>query len=181
MRSDEELALALRAGDDDAFSTLYERYKRALYVLGVRMLGRQEAARDLVQDVFLKVYEKRRELNQPASFRSWLLTIGRNHCISCLRRERRSVQADDALLERIAVEDPRPGIEDQEDAEWIRDALARLSPEHREVMILREYQDLSYREIAQIIGTTEGTVKSRIFKARRALYEILKPVAAGRS
>ena len=85
MRSDEELADAFRSGDDGAFSILYERYRRPLYVFGVRMLGSAEAAGDLVQDTFLGIYERRQELQSLRNFRGWLFTVGRNRCLTLLR------------------------------------------------------------------------------------------------
>jgi RNA polymerase sigma-70 factor, ECF subfamily len=180
MIADEELAEAFRAGDDRAFSTLYERYRRALYTFGLRMLGDPEAARDLVQEAFLRVYEKRRQLNHPGSFRGWLFTIGRNRCISHLRQNRSQAPLDTVPEEAFAIEISSAGMEAEEDVQLIRLALSRIKEEFREVLILREYQDLSYKEIAEITESTEGAVKSRLFKARRALHEILKPSLAGR-
>jgi RNA polymerase sigma-70 factor (ECF subfamily) len=180
MRTDADLAGAFKDGDDRAFSILYDRYKRSLYVFALKMLGDADAASDLVQDVFLRVYERRRQLNRPESFRSWLFAIGRNRCLSHLRQNRGRIPLDEAPEEAIAVEAPPDGMEAEEDLRLIRRALAGLRVEYREVLVLREYQDLSYREIAEITETTESAVKSKIFKARRALHEMLKPAFAGR-
>jgi RNA polymerase sigma-70 factor, ECF subfamily len=169
-RTDADLAAAFRDGDDSAYSTLYERHKRALYVFALKMLGERDAARDLVQDVFLRIYERRRQLEHPASFRSWLFTIGRNQCLSLLRQHRSQTSLEEAPEEALARELPVDAREADEDARSVRRALARLKVEYREILVLREYEDLSYREIAEITGSTESAVKSKLFKARRALH-----------
>jgi RNA polymerase sigma-70 factor (ECF subfamily) len=179
MRTDADLAEAFRDGDDRAYSVLYERYKHALYAFSLKMLGEADAASDLVQDVFLTIYERRRQLNHPESFRSWLFAIGRNRCLSRLRQDRGTTSLDEAPEEAIAVEAPSDGLEAEEEVRLVRVALAQLKIEYREVLVLREYQDLSYREIAEITETTESAVKSKLFKARRALHEMLKPAFAG--
>lgn len=180
MRTDAELATAFRKGDDRAFTLLYERHKRALYAFALRMLGEGDAARDVVQDVFLRVFERRWQLNNPESFRSWLFAIGRNRCVSYLRESRKRSSLDEVSEDALAVA-PDPGdLEAEEDVLSIRRAITRLKIEYREVVILREYQDLSYREIAEITESTESAVKSRLFKARRALHEALRPAFAGR-
>ena len=109
-----------------------------------------------------------------------MFAIGRNRCLSHLRQNRGHIPLDEAPDEMIAAETPADGMEAEEDLALIRRALAGLRVEYREVLVLREYQDLSYREIAEITESTESAVKSRIFKARRALHETLKPAFAGR-
>jgi len=180
MRTDADLAGAFKDGDDRAFAILYDRYKRSLYVFALKMLSEADAANDIVQDVFLRVYEKRQQLDYPERFRSWVFAIARNRCLSHLRQSRKRVPLDEAPDEAITVAASADGIEAEEDLRLIRRALAELKIEYREVLILREYQDLSYREIAEITETTESAVKSKIFKARRALHETLKPAFAGR-
>ncbi len=175
MRTDAELAAAFRSGDERAFSLLYERYKRALYVFALKLLGEVDAARELVQDVFVTIYEKREQLQCPESFRSWLFTVGRNRCLSVLRERRGRTPLEEAPDEAIAISAADDGREAAEDVRLIRGALVRLRIEYREVLVLREYQNLSYREIAEITGSTEGAVKSKLFKARRALHDSLKP------
>jgi RNA polymerase sigma-70 factor, ECF subfamily len=175
MRSDEELADAFRNGDDGAFSTLYERYRRPLYVFGVRMLGSAEAAGDLVQDTFLGIYERRRELQSLRNFRGWLFTVGRNRCLTLLRQQKtRGRLGADADREPRA-DGPAATIESEEESRLVRRTLAEMQPEYREVLVLREYQGLSYREIAGITGATESAVKARLFRARQALAGMLRP------
>ncbi len=180
MRSDGELAAAFREGDDRAFALLYERHKRTLYAFAARMLGNGDAARDIVQDAFVKVFERRRQLNNPGSFRSWLFAIGRNQCVSYLRENRKRSPLDEVSDDAIAIAPEASARDAEEDVRLIRRAIIRLKIEYRDVLILREYQDLSYREIAEITESTESAVKSKLFKARRALHEALKPAFAGR-
>ncbi|MDM7915921.1 MAG: RNA polymerase sigma factor [Candidatus Eisenbacteria bacterium] len=181
MRTDAELASAFRDGDDRAFAILYDRYKGPLFVFACKMLGNEERARDLVQDVFLSLYEKRLQLARPESFRSWLFASGRNRCLSQLRRTDTDSPLDDGCF---AVPIPASMLPDArleagEEMRRLRHALARLRPEYREVLVLREYEDMSYQEIARITETAESVVRSRLFKARKALHDALVSTAPG--
>jgi len=178
MRTDAELAEAFRDGDDRAFAILFDRYRRPLYLFALKMLGEADAARDLVQDVFLRIWERRGQLNRPESFRSWLFAVARNRCLSHLRQSRGQVALDEAPESALAVEPGPDTREVEQDVALLRRALARLTVEHREVLVLREYQELSYREIAAITEATESAVKSRLFKARQALHETLRRASA---
>jgi len=180
MTSDCDLAVALRRGDERAFASLFERYRRPLYAFGLRMLGESHAARDLVQDVFLRVWERRDQLDRPESFRSWLFAIARNRCLSDFRRSRPSIALEDAPQDALAVAANDGGPERDQDLALLRRALARLKVDYREVLILREYQELTYAEIAVATDSTQSAVKSRLFKARRALHETLKPASSQR-
>ena len=181
MRTDADLAGAFRGGDDQAFAILYERYKRAIYVFGRRMLGEPDAARDLVQDVFLRACEQRGQLHRPERFRSWIFAIARNRCLTLLRAERGRIPFEEAPAAAIAVAAPADRREGEEDALLVRRALMAMRVEDREVLLLREYLDMSYREISEVTGWTESAVKSRLFKARRALHGALRSAFAGRS
>jgi RNA polymerase sigma-70 factor (ECF subfamily) len=175
MSSDEELANAFRSGDDGAFSTLYERYRRPLYVFGVRMLGSAEAASDLVQDTFLGIYERRHELQSLRSFRGWLFTVGRNRCLTLLRQQKTRGRLGTGTDPEPQSEGPAALLERAEETRLVQRTLAELPPEQREFLVLREYQELSYREIAEITGASESAVKARLFRARQALAGMLRP------
>jgi RNA polymerase sigma-70 factor (ECF subfamily) len=180
MTSDHELASALRDGDERAFAILFERYRRPLYAFALRMLGQSHAARDLVQDVFLRVWEHRGQLDRPESFRSWLFAIARNRCLSALRRERAAVPLEETPEEALAVPATDDRLERDQELELIRRALAGMKVDYREVLILREYQEMSYVEIATVTESTLSAVKSRLFKARQALHETLKSASSQR-
>jgi RNA polymerase sigma-70 factor, ECF subfamily len=179
MRSDEELADAFRSGDDEAFSALYERYRRPLYVFGARMLGSAEAAGDLVQDTFLGIYERRHELQGLRNFRGWLFTLGRNRCLTLLRQQKTRGRLGAGTEPGPQADGPAATLENREESRLVRRALAQMPPEQREVLVLREYQELSYREIAEVTGASESAVKARLFRARQALAGKLSP-ALGR-
>lgn len=173
MRTDQELAKDLQTGDDIAFVSLYNRYKQPVHVFCVKMLGDTDAAKDSVQEVFLKIYEHRQQLTHPERFKSWMFSIARNQCLTYLRKSRNNVElTEDVCEEPLGVTE----LELREEAEMLNQSIATLRPEYREAIILREYQNLSYREIAEITESTESAVKSRLFKARRKLYEFLKPI-----
>jgi RNA polymerase sigma-70 factor (ECF subfamily) len=183
MRIDEvRLVREFQNGDDLAFVTLYSRYKRSIYVFCVKMLMDAEAARDCVQEVFLRMYERRDQLIHPERFSSWLFAIARNQCLTYHRSARNDVVEDVDFESLRSTEDgPDQSLERQERIRLVDRYLLRLKMEYREVLILREFQNLSYREIAEILGETESAIKSRIFKARQRLFELLRPILRERS
>jgi RNA polymerase sigma-70 factor (ECF subfamily) len=180
LRSDEELAEDVRAGDQGAYALLYERYRRPLYLFGVRMVGGAEAGLDLVQETFLGFWERRRELERLRSFRGWLFTIARNRCLTLLRQRQTRARLDALAESDCAEAQPASGgLEAEEESRLVRRAVAELPLEQREVLVLREYLELSYREIAEITGATESAVKARLFRARQALADRLRPALTG--
>ncbi|MEK6570606.1 MAG: RNA polymerase sigma factor [Bacteroidota bacterium] len=179
MHSDEEkLVRDFQAGDDLAFVALYNRYKRSIYVFCSKMLLDSESAKDCVQDVFLKVYEHRDQLIRPERFTSWLFTIARNQCLTFYRSSKHEAteEVDFDSLRSSEEEAPDKMVERHETASLLNKFLSELKMEYREVLLLREFQNLSYKEIAEILGDSVSSVKSRIFKARQRLFELLKPI-----
>lgn len=177
--SDEDkLVRDFQSGDDLAFITLYNRYKRSIYIFCWKMLLDVEAAKDCVQEIFLRVYERRDQLKQSRRFSSWLFAIARNQCLSIYRSSKHEAaeEIDFDLISGPPGETPDRLVERQESADLLNRFLAQLRVEYREVLLLREFQDLSYREIAEVLGDTESAVKSRIFKARQRLFELLRPI-----
>ncbi|NBC00451.1 MAG: sigma-70 family RNA polymerase sigma factor [Bacteroidetes bacterium] len=175
---DRALIEAMRDGDEFAFVSLYNRYKDQVYGFCLKMLLNEERAADVMQDTFLRVYENRERLLHAGSFRSWLFTIARNQCLNVIRREKRQVSLEPKMREeasRQASQKPSAPLEKSEQVALVNQCLAQLKPDYREVIILREYQNLSYREIAAVTRSTLSAVKSRLFKARRKLATLLKP------
>jgi len=177
MRTDEDLARAFAAGDDLAFAALYNRYKRPLYVFALRMLRQPEKARDAFQSAFLKTFERRAELARVLRFKSWLFTVVRNICLNELRRSKSLIQTVEDM-DDVQGEDVGAMLEREDEARVLMEVIERLNPEYREVLLLREYEDLAYDEIAAITGSTESSVKSRLFRARQQLHRIMKPYVA---
>lgn len=179
MTGDQALIEAFQSGDEFAFVSIYNRYKGSVYAFCLKMLGDRELAADVMQDTFLRLYENRERLIKSSSFRSWLFTIARNQCLNTMRKGKRMVAFGDSVPEPTADSTPVSRLEKNERIAVIGAYLLRLSPDYREVLILREYQNLSYEEIAAVTRSTVSSVKSRLFKARRKLAVILGPVMDG--
>ena len=173
---DPDLIEAFRQGDEFAFVALYDRYKGAVYAYSARMLLDRAAAEDVLQETFARAYEHRDRLLNSTSFKAWLFTIARNQCLNALRKRGREVP-----FAPNAPEPPAPGatpfgnLLKSEQADLVQRTLAALPPSYREVVVLREYQNLSYDEIAAVTRTTVSSVKSRLFKARRKIGAALRP------
>lgn len=174
---DRALIEAFQTGDEFAFVALYNRYKGGVYAFCLKMLMDRAQAQDVMQETFLRVYENRDRLLNTSSFKPWLFTIARNQCLNHLRRSNRQVALDENQETPDHVPDtPMAHLEKSERIEMVNHFLAQLKPDYREVLILREYQNLSYDEIAAITRSTLSAVKSRLFKARRKLADFMEPV-----
>lgn len=175
---DRALIEAFQAGDDYAFVSLYNRYKGAIYAYCLKMLMDQELAQDIMQETFLRIYENRDRLMNSGSFKAWTFTIARNQCLNHLRRSSRHVQLDESIPVPAPVKGGPPELSQLEKSEQValvNHFLEQLKPDYREVIVLREYQNLSYEEIAAITRSTLSSVKSRLFKARRKLAAFMEP------
>jgi RNA polymerase sigma-70 factor (ECF subfamily) len=165
-----------RAGDRDSFSELVKRHHRRIFNIACRILGDREAAADATQEAFLSAYEHLGEFEERARFSTWITRIAVNRCRNVLRSA--AVSRREALDDPVA--DPRPGPEAQAGAREIAGHLARalaaIDADHREVIVLREIEGLPYDAIAEVLGVEEGTVKSRLHRARAALRERLRGV-----
>jgi len=161
-------------GDTAAFRPLVERYQRQLFRVACRMLGDVEDARDCTQDAFVKAYEHLAEYDVSRRFFSWLYRILLNECLNRLRARRPMGNIDPGLA---GGESPFDRVQAAEIQSRVRAALLLLTPEHRDVLVLRHFAGLSYRDIAQATAVPEKTVKSRLFAARQRLAELL--AAAG--
>lgn len=171
--TDEYLIERLREGDLRALGFLYERYKNTVYAFCLRLLNDEQAAEDATHDALIKAREAIHSLNDTRSFKAWLLCIARNEAYTFLRRTRNTngLAEDNVWDEHTPLEE----MISSETTELVQRLLSRLKPEYREVLILREYEGLSYAEIAAATGATESSVKSRIFKARKALTKKMMP------
>jgi len=175
--SDETIIRRVYAGEASAFASLYEKYKNGVYAYCFRLLRDTETAEDALQSVFTKALESIRTLDDPSAFKYWLFMIARNEVYGMIRRLRSPNRAK-ALDESDEPQDPETPLthavqSNQNDI--LQEQLGQLKPEYREVLILREYEQFSYRELAALTGDTEGSVRARIFKARKALAGKLKP------
>ena len=168
MKSDEELIADIRRGSRAAFETLFERYRQPVWQFFRRRTPRPEVAEELSQDTFLAVLEGADRYQQRGTFRSYLFGIAYN---VLLAERRKAIYRATESLQDDAVDqepfDPDPGI-------WVRNALAGLDDDVREILMLREYEQLSYQEIAEVRGTPLNTVRSHLFRARVALKAALE-------
>jgi RNA polymerase sigma-70 factor (ECF subfamily) len=185
-RSDEELIEACRAGESSAFDVLVARWEDRIRGAAYRFLGSEEEARDVAQEAFLKAYRGLAGFKQEARFSSWLYQIAVNLCRDRLRRRRtRATVSLDELEETgpVMVE-TRPGADErlaQRDlARVVRRAIHALPLEQREVLILKEYQELTFLEIAQALDVPISTVKTRLYRGLGQLRLRLEREGIGR-
>jgi len=164
------------AGDKEAFARLVESHQRAVYNLAYRMLGNASDAEDAAQETFLRAYSRLRSYDPARKFSSWLLAIAAHHSIDRLRRRRWTISWEGISLGRqfSTGREPEREIEQKEEREEIRRLLERLPPDYRLVVILYYWNDLSCREIGEVMGLGEGAVKSRLHRARRVLAQMLR-------
>jgi RNA polymerase sigma-70 factor (ECF subfamily) len=175
----EWLALRCQTGDPEAFVDLIAVMERPLIYYAASLTGNQDAALDVLQDVWLKVVRGIQKLKDPGSLRPWLYAITHGVAVDRIRRDYRRDKAEQSQLDdAFNIDEPSFG---EEDVTAIRDALSRLGVKHREVLVLHFLQDLSILEIANVVGCSEGTVKSRIHYAKRQLKQILEGVNYGKA
>ncbi len=171
---------ALR-GDDAGFRELVERYTGMLFALAARMLGDREEASDAVQEIFLRAYRGLPRFRLGARFHTWLYTIALNWLRSRLRSRRSRRRIEARLPLPSAGPDPADVALDREAERLAGEALVRLAPRYRETFVLRHSQELSIREIGEVLGLPDGTVKVRLYRARLLLAKALEaaPSAEG--
>ena len=157
-------------GDSAAFEPLVERYHRPLFRVAARLLGDREEARDATQTAFLKAYQSLASCDRQRKFFSWIYRILVNECLNLLRA-RRPLQELDARLAAPAAE--ADAVDSAETRQRVRGAVLQLTPEQRDVIVLRHFAEMSYEQIAGTLGIPEKTVKSRLFSARQRLCELL--------
>jgi len=158
--------LAFQNGSSEAFTELFQRYAQRLYGFFRRRLNHPTRAEELTQDVFVAVLKGASRYEPRALFRTYLYSIA----VRMVMAERRKAGRETA----DAAQAPEPSQAAQaETAAWVRDAVERLETTEREILLLREYEELSYEEIARVLEIPVNTVKSRLFRARMALRELL--------
>jgi RNA polymerase sigma-70 factor (ECF subfamily) len=175
--SDEELVARSIGGDPDSFNQLVLRWERPIYALAYRVIGREEDARDVCQETFLRAFRALNGFRGQAKFSSWLYRIALNLCRDWVRRERRTpvVQAPDDLdaLELSAVREPTMSIDDlvarRELTHIVERAMAKLPEDQRTAIILKEYHELTFQEIADLVGCPLSTVKTRLYQGLAVL------------
>lgn len=168
---DVELARRSQAGDTEAFDELVTKYRTKIFIMVCGRVRNEHDAWDLSQEGFLKAWRSIHQFKGRSSFYTWLYRITVNLTIYSFRRNE-EVELNDAIPSSL----PGPGVEYQrtEIREQVNAALAKLSPEHRAVVVLKELEDMQYHEIAEVLNVSMGTVMSRLFYGRKRLQSILK-------
>lgn len=167
-------------GDQDAFAEIVYSFQDAVYNLCYRMLGERTEAEDATQEAFIRAYNNLDRFDVERKFKTWLLSIASNHCIDRLRKRRlKYLSLDEPLPGRMELAltaeqvSPESHTVRNEQSEYIQAMLDDLSPDDRAGIILKYWYDYSYAEIAEVLDTTESAIKSRLFRARRTLAEMM--------
>lgn len=180
-----ELDIVHRAqsGDHNAFEQLVHEYEKRVYNLAFRMCKNEQDALDLSQDIFVRVFKSLTFFKERSSFSTWLYSIASNACIDFTRRQKKLKSLplvypdDEGEQSTLEIPDLRYEPEQEYERQVLREdiasALTNLSDEHREILVLREINGLSYQEISEALDISCGTVKSRICRARESLCRIL--------
>lgn len=194
-RSDVQLMLDVKAGDEQSFALLLHRYRRPLVNFLYRMVRQREQAEDLAQEVFLRVYRAREEYVPSAKFTTWLFRIATNLALNSVRdtkHQRKEISldaplnadAEDGDERKLDVAERHPNIEqhlvEESRKKMILHAIEKLPEKQRAAVLLHKYEELDYGEIAKILGCSESALKSLLFRAYEALRVELAPLVAGR-
>jgi RNA polymerase sigma-70 factor (ECF subfamily) len=177
LTSDEQIVRRALAGDADAFGEIVQRWERRIFALAFGMLGREEEARDATQETFFAAFRNLRSFRGEAKVSSWLHRIAINQCIT--RQRRAKVRGETALEDETSNEDatflapahesPAQSAESRERTTLVRRAVSTLPPELREVIVMKEFEELTFQEIADALDLPLSTVKSRLYTALRQL------------
>lgn len=181
MPNDHETMLAVREGDLDQLSLLFERHNKHLYNFFLRMTGNSDDSEDLVQEVFFRMLNYRRNYRDNSRFETWMFQIARSVRIDAYRKSLRSgpLPKDQILI------DPDPGPEEnlmkKSETDLLRRALSMLPNEKREVLLLSRFENMEFRDIARVLNARETTVKVRAHRAVRELGEIYQRLTEERT
>ena len=174
----EERALlqAIAAGDDRALERLFARAQTRVLRFLARMVKNQAIAEELLNEVFLSVWQNAHRYEGRSEVMTWILSIAHNKAISALRKRTEVLGLPDNAAQHLVAEDDTPEVtaQKQDKSAKMKACIAELSPEHRTILDLAYYQDQSVAEVAEILGIPENTVKTRMFYARKKLSELLE-------
>lgn len=173
----------IREGEEEVFDILVARYKDSLFKFIYYNLPQREEAEDIAQESFVKAFLALPRLRNPRQFKSWLFSIAlnlvRDHKREFKRKPSLPLEDLPGNLEPAALDDPSDDVENEDLLKRVREGIERLPSKLREVLVLYDMQGFSYEEIASIVHCPLGTVKSRLFKARQMLREMLSPYIEG--
>jgi len=176
--TDHELMLAVRDGDVIQLGVLFKRYQRPLYNFFLKLTGHPQTSEDLVQEVFCRILKYRQTYRGEGRFTTWLFQVARNARIDYFRKHHRHDEPGELGDYLVSSErNPDEILTHKSEVHFLKEALNRLSPEKREVLLLSRFQGLKYEEIAQITNCKLGTIKARVFRALKELSKIYMELA----
>jgi len=170
----------LAAGDREAFAEIMKLYRAAALNFAYRFLGDFDEAEDAAQDCFVKIFQNCRRFDPARPFKTWFYTILINCCRDRIRHKNRFAGFLEKFKDTAETAADPPDLSAGESAKLFQQALAKMEPSRREIIILRFNDDLSYKEIARTLGISEGTVMSRLFRAKKELEKIIKALGVAR-
>jgi RNA polymerase sigma-70 factor, ECF subfamily len=174
---DAECVRRVQQGDTDCFEILVRRHQKAIFNLVYRLLGDYDEAAEISQEVFLSAFKSIHQFRGDANFSTWLYRIGLNHA-STRRKSLNTAQRHHTSLDGMEVSsdgDPAKNVEQKETQRRVQEALNRLDPDDARIILLRDLQDVTYEDVAEMLDIPVGTVKSRLHRARQALRVCLAP------
>lgn len=164
----------LKNGNADAFEVFVNDYQGKIFSICAGMLPCKEDALDVTQEVFIKIYNNIRNFNEKSSLSTWVYRIAKNACYDFLRKKHYNIESE--IPENIADDKnllPEDILEKVEDVKTVRMLIKEIPVKYRMPLLLREYENLSYDEISKVLQISEGTVKSRIYRAKEYLLKLL--------
>jgi len=177
-RSDEDLMVGVQEGDYEAFTTLFERYNRKILRFSVRFLNDCNTASDIVQEAFIRVWDKADQYKRGLPFKSWLFRIAMNLCLEVKRQDSLLTSIDDMKEEgfepKVDMKQPVDAMIHDESIEVFMQALERLPSNQKTALLLAKDEGYSYLQISEIMQTTVSSVESLIYRARKTLIQELR-------
>jgi RNA polymerase sigma factor (sigma-70 family) len=178
LSTDRELMLAVRDGAVEKSGILFERHHKLLYNFFLKLTSRPDVSEDLVQEVFYRILKFRESFRGESQFTTWMYQIARNVRVDHYRKNRRQMENLDQVG---SISDSNPDPEEitinKDNVALLRQALRKLSPEKREVLVLSRFQHFKYEEIGKILNCKVGTIKARVFRALKELTDIYYELA----
>lgn len=172
---DRQLARQAQAGDQVAFASLIDRYSERLFNMLLQMCnGNSDMASELTQEAFVRAYERLKQFDGNSSFYTWIYRLARNRAID-IRKRKTPIASDPQEMHDPGTEDdPSINMERREMQSIVQQAMSELGDEQREIILMRDFDGRDYTQIAQLLDVAEGTVKSRLNRARKALRSIIE-------
>lgn len=174
-RMEEKLIEDALNGDKNAFGNLIYKYERKIYAIAFKVFKNEQDACDVAQDVCIKIYQKLDQFNFDSSFSTWLYRLASNTTIDAYRKRRRKISHEYSLEQTVVSKEatPEEAVIRKERQQMVWLGINHLKPEHKEIIILRDIEGLTYDEIGTQLNISPGTVKSRLARGRKSLKDIL--------